>query len=453
MNSKKFVPSKIVYPENSILSKLQDTTPILEEKTEGSIESNHSPSLRKETEKNLVTNNDKSMDNMMEDKTNTTVTSKKSSERIELNEGIDIIKEATKIMAERHKKTGENIGKVKAKTQQILENREICMKNYLIRLLKERRMEINDKELAITKALKESELRLEKDYKNFLRLMEDQKNEIKKNDSEYLALKNNNDLKKKKEKELETENNQTKGELERTVKSIMNYKDIAVFVHNVVDVPFPIMKESDKFEKEKDYEVLASKIIKDFSKIDIDYYDPGFFDDINLFTGKFQELEDKVLKLMQKQDNDNKEYQISQKTQVKEIEDLEKKIKIFNEEKTKLSKENEKETRALKSLEHLNLDDNCKEYYDYIIELFDIIDPSFKKARKKEEAFNPIWANKLLDKLREKEADVMKKIAKLEDLDKEDNSRLKKEIIERKEANKKESQAQKQLENKKRNNL
>jgi hypothetical protein len=439
---------------NSILSKLKDSRPILEDKSEDSIDVGNQ--TKNEALNKFSENAEKSVEEKshIEDKTMISENSKKThgsfTKRIAINDGIDIIKEANKIMAERHKKTGDNSGKVKAKTQQIIETREVCLKNYLIGLLKERRMEINDKELAITKALKESENTFDRDYKDFLRLMEEEKNRTKERDSEYLALKNNNDAKKKKEKELETEYNQIKGELERTVKSIQSYKSTAYFVHDVVGEPFQMFKESEKFEKDKDFERLASNIIKDFTKIDLEFTCPDFFFDTNLFTGKFIELEEKVLKLMEKQDNDDKEFQLSSKTQAKEVEELKIRVENVIDERNKLLKEKEKELRALKALEQLNFDDNCKEYYEYIHALYDIIDPGHKKARKREENFNPIWATRVLEKLREKETQVIKKISKLQELFKEDKNKLREKIGNRREENKKKLQESKQAEMKQR---
>ena len=414
---------------------------------------------KKNTFEKLITDLDKSGDDksLMDEKTNLTMESKQSKsssiKQFEMKDNIDIIKEANKIMAERHKKGGENGGKVKAKTQQIIDNREICLKNYLIDLLKERRMEINDKELAITKALKESENKLEKDYKNFLRLMEDEKNKTKEKDGEYLALKNSNDADKKKEKNLENDYNQIKGELERTVKVIQGSKFLAMFVHDVVETPFlfrPNEEKAHEKDKEKDFEKLAGTLIQDFAKLDLDNYCPDFIYDTTLFTGKFLELEEKVLKLMEKQDNADKEYQSFQKTQQKEKDELEKRDALVLDERNKLVKEKDKETRALKALEQLKHDDNCREYYDYILELYDIIDPGHKRARKKEESFNPACAAKLLEKLREKEADVIKKISKLEELNIEEYDKLKAKVTQRKEQNKKETQELKQKEMKKR---
>lgn len=65
--------------------------------------------------------------------------------------------------------------KIKSKHEAVVDTREICMKNYMIDLLKAERTFINHKELDITKALKENENKLDLDYTNFLKYIEDEK--------------------------------------------------------------------------------------------------------------------------------------------------------------------------------------------------------------------------------------------------------------------------------------
>ena len=67
----------------------------------------------------------------------------------------DFINEANKIMRERMKNKGSTINsKSKFKSEVLMDNKEISLKNYLIGLLKEKRTDINEKERKIEKALK-----------------------------------------------------------------------------------------------------------------------------------------------------------------------------------------------------------------------------------------------------------------------------------------------------------
>ena len=88
----------------------------------------------------------------------------------------DFINEANKIMRERMKNKGSTINsKSRLKSVILNDTKEICLKNYLIDLLKEKRTDINEKERNITKALRESENRLDADYKDFVDFVEETK--------------------------------------------------------------------------------------------------------------------------------------------------------------------------------------------------------------------------------------------------------------------------------------
>jgi len=65
--------------------------------------------------------------------------------------------------------------KSKCRSDVIKDTREICMKNYMIDLLKSERTQLNDKELSIRKALNENESKFDNDYSKFLKYIEDEK--------------------------------------------------------------------------------------------------------------------------------------------------------------------------------------------------------------------------------------------------------------------------------------
>ena len=95
---------------------------------------------------------------------------------------IDIIKEANQIMKERSKNSGLSVStKNNSINDFILQNREICLKNFLIDLLKNERTSIAGKQNKITRALNDSEKKLENDYKEFMLYMDNEKNITKKN--------------------------------------------------------------------------------------------------------------------------------------------------------------------------------------------------------------------------------------------------------------------------------
>ena len=96
---------------------------------------------------------------------------------------LDIIKEANQIMKERSKNSGLIMSsKNNSIFDFIVQNREICLKNFFIDLLKNERTSIAGKQEKITKALNDSEKKLESDYKEFMMFMDNEKNMTKKNE-------------------------------------------------------------------------------------------------------------------------------------------------------------------------------------------------------------------------------------------------------------------------------
>ena len=65
--------------------------------------------------------------------------------------------------------------KVKSRQESLTDSREICLKNYVIDKLRAERTNINDKELSISKALTENEIKLEQDITTFIRYIEEEK--------------------------------------------------------------------------------------------------------------------------------------------------------------------------------------------------------------------------------------------------------------------------------------
>ena len=99
------------------------------------------------------------------------------------------INEANKILRDRIKNKGSPIySKSKIKKVIINESKEIALKNYIINLLREKRTNINNKEVTITKALKVSENKFDNDYKSFVDYIEDLKKKQKKEEEEFNLL-------------------------------------------------------------------------------------------------------------------------------------------------------------------------------------------------------------------------------------------------------------------------
>lgn len=125
-----------------------------------------------------------------------------------------------------------------------------------------------------------------------------------------------NKQKAEKEKHLIQENKQIVDELERTVKMIFNLKTYTFFVHMVLGEPLrtidnTIIHESslqDTLTRDKNIENVSGKLIKELGRLDFEL-SGNIIENSNL-TAKFNEMEENILKLMDKKHEIEKELKI-----------------------------------------------------------------------------------------------------------------------------------------------
>lgn len=118
------------------------------------------------------------------------------------------------------------------------------------------------------------------------------------------------------EKYMLLENKSILDEFEKTIKMILNLKNYAFFVHFVLGEPIKtkdgdIINENnlnDCLIKNKDIEKMCRIIIEELGKMEsyINFGDANFFDTSRL-TSKFAEMEENVLKIVEKKHEINKE--------------------------------------------------------------------------------------------------------------------------------------------------
>jgi len=119
-----------------------------------------------------------------------------------------------------------------------------------------------------------------------------------------------------KEKYLLLENKTILDEFEKTIKMILNLKNYAFFVHFVLGEPIKtidgdVINENNLNEsltKTKDVEKMCRIIIDELGKMGsyINFGDANFFDTSRL-TSKFAEMEENVLKIVEKKHEINRE--------------------------------------------------------------------------------------------------------------------------------------------------
>ena len=297
----------------------------------------------------------------------------------------DFINEANKIMRERMKNKGSTINsKSKFKSVVLMDSKEICLKNYLIGLLKDKRTDINEKERNITKALRASENQLDADYKEFIDFVEDTKKKLKKDDEDYIKVKTDHDDAENEYRKQNSEYKKYSEELERTVKLICLLKSYGSFVYKVLGKKFWFDGIPDVDPRLRNYEEVANLILKKFETLTEDGM-KNPIDDEQILILKFKEYEDKVIKKLETKEIADKELSGMKKNINVEIGDLQKREKDFrgevkriNKEKKELSIDNEKSEPQKNS--------EMEIYKGYIIELGQatgVIPQKFNKQKKK----------------------------------------------------------------------
>ena len=251
----------------------------------------------------------------------------------------DFINEANKIMRERMKNKGSTINsKSKFKSEILMDNKEISLKNYLIGLLKEKRTDINEKERNIEKALKQSENQLDRDTKEFIDFVEATKRRLKLEDDEYVKYRNLHEQAESIYRKESSEYKKLLEDLERTVKSINVLRGYGTFVYKVLGTEFWFSDIKEVDPRLRNYEEVANNILNKYNNI-INNGNQDIINDEALLIIKFKEFEDKVIKDLESKESVDKEITYIKKNYNNEIEELKKREKDFRNEVKRVNRE------------------------------------------------------------------------------------------------------------------
>ena len=251
----------------------------------------------------------------------------------------DFINEANKIMRERMKNKGSTINsKSKFKSEVLMDNKEISLKNYLIGLLKEKRTDINEKERNIEKALKQSENQLDRDTKEFIDFVEATKRRLKLEDDEYVKYRNLHEQAESIYRKESSEYKKLLEDLERTVKSINVLRGYGTFVYKVLGTEFWFSDIKEVDPRLRNYEEVANNILNKYNNI-INNGNQDIINDEALLIIKFKEFEDKVIKDLESKESVDKEITYIKKNFNNEIEELKKREKDFRNEVKRVNRE------------------------------------------------------------------------------------------------------------------
>ena len=353
------------------------------------------------------------------------------------------INEANKIMRERMKNKGSTINsKSRLKSVVMNDTKEICLKNYLIGLLKEKRTDINEKERNITKALRDSENKLDLDYKNFLNFVEGTKRKQKKEEEELQRLKSLHEQKEIIYKREITDYKKLIEDLERTVKLICLLKSYGSFVHKVLKIKFDFDNVPDIDARERNFEEVSNKILNHYDNLK-NSETINLLDDENFMFIKFNELEEKVVKVLQKKEIIDKEKNYETNSYKEEILELKRRVKDCEIEAKQNQNEKDQIINSINKLKPQK-DNEVNQYLDYILELGNMTGDLNNKTKGKKNIIDLLnFTKETLSVLQQKETLINDYIIEIENIEENGDKKLINDIItDRKKFNKREKQMQ-----------
>ena len=353
------------------------------------------------------------------------------------------INEANKIMRERMKNKGSTINsKSRLKSVVMNDTKEICLKNYLIGLLKEKRTDINEKERNITKALRDSENKLDLDYKNFLNFVEGTKRKQKKEEEELQRLKSLHEQKEIIYKREITDYKKLIEDLERTVKLICLLKSYGSFVHKVLKIKFDFDNVPDIDARERNFEEVSNKILNHYDNLK-NSETINLLDDENFMFIKFNELEEKVVKVLQKKEIIDKEKNYETNSYKEEILELKRRVKDCEIEAKQNQNEKDQIINSINKLKPQK-DNEVNQYLDYILEMGNMTGDLNNKTKGKKNIIDLLnFTKDTLSVLQQKETLINDYIIEIENIEENGDKKLINDIItDRKKFNKREKQMQ-----------
>lgn len=269
-----------------------------------------------------------------------------------------------------------------SKNEVIKAIKEISLNNYHIDLLKKKRIDIDEKENYINQSLLQSSHKLEKDYENFLNIVDMLKTEQKKDEEKLGKISSvyDNTL-----KELIKENNLNKrlnNNIVKVIKLISNYKRYGSFLYKIFGMTYPYEEINELDNRLKISEDIREKVIKVYQ--DIERVDTDIFGNDETLMKRFDAFEEKLIKHLSNKEKLIKENKTIFFEHIKEIFALKQKKRMFRDDlddaiykKKKLmelmanifnlNKNEEYDVNNINNMQYI--DENLKACIDYLKEI------------------------------------------------------------------------------------
>ena len=295
----------------------------------------------------------------------------------------------------------------------VIQNRDICKKNFVIDLLKNESNKIKNKEKEIKKALEDANKIFLKDEEAFDNFTQNKKKQFRETDLHLDEAIRKNKLLMEKIKKYNSEVHGTESEIERNIKGIIIYKNYADFIHKLlgkekINVDVKSIKNNLQ-TKEKDLIHIVKNVIKQFKFLLDSKEIPVNTEDINnpdLLTALFFSLEGSIIQQMSVRDEIMKEKFKQKKIFDAEILSLQKKIEDDEKHLNILNKELEMEKNGyIKNNDQSMIDDAIELINDINEELYQnplnqkgvkkpvdqVIEDTFEMIHKMEENLNILF--------------------------------------------------------------
>ena len=219
------------------------------------------------------------------------------------NKSNELIDNADQILKER--KNNHLIIRQLEKNTYMKKTEEIRLDNYKIKILKNKRNEINTKILDIKNAIRTTEKIYEKDYNNFYKFVE--KNDKSQKNQEYILNKYKKlaDDKEIEYNKLVIQNKKLKHDIELLVKKILVLKNYGSFIHHVFKTDFEyenIIKLEDK-----NYLNIGDQLIKIYDKNNDKNIDNKLSDEYWLIV-QLKEYEQNIINILNERELHQKNF-------------------------------------------------------------------------------------------------------------------------------------------------
>ena len=254
-----------------------------------------------------------------------------------------LLEDADQIMKERLRANMGGGGFLDRRKDKVIEkSKELCLNNYMITQLKEKRNEINKKEYYIDMTLKNSEKKYEIDYRSFIEFVEEIKRKEKKEEEIINNLKNKKDSTELVLNDEINLNKKLEEKCENIIKNIMKLKNYGSFVHKVFKTSF-IFDELSKIK------LMGKKFINLKDKI-LSLYENN--------NSRFSDNEDDINNILENDDRLIQQYNHYEQRLVKILDNQD----ILDKEVNNMINQNEIELNLMK----INLKESKKEYDKFL---------------------------------------------------------------------------------------